>query len=149
MPRYQFQLETLRKLRLREVDARSVKLAEAFRAEQILLERCAEVKEEINALREQQQAIVVSNSPDVAQLLESQRYQASLETQRQTMIDQAATLQEEIERRRLALVEADREVRVLDKLDNRRFAEHRLAAQRAEAKVLDEVGTNMTGGKRQ
>lgn len=147
MPRYQFQLETLRKLRLRERDSRSVKLAEAFRAERILLERCEEVKHEINSLRAQQQAIVVSDSPDVAQLLESQRYQASLETQIQTMVDQVRTLQEEIERRRLALVEADREVRVLDKLDERRFAEHRLAAQRAEAKVLDEIGTNMAGGK--
>ncbi|MEQ8208572.1 MAG: flagellar export protein FliJ [Lacipirellulaceae bacterium] len=149
MPRYQFQLETLRKLRLQERDARSVKLAEAFRAEEILLERCAEVKDEIVTLRQQQQEIVVSQSPDVAQLLESQRYQASLETQVRTMRDQAATLQQEIERRRLALVEADREVRVLDKLDERRFAEYQLAAQRAEAKVLDEVGTNMVGGERQ
>jgi len=146
MSRYQFQLETLRKLRQRHRDERSVKLAEAFRAEQILTDRRNELDQEIAELRSHQRAIVESGNINTTQLLESQRYQASLESQVQVMSQQASTLNEEIERRREALVEADREVRVLDKLDERRQAEHTLEQQRDEAKVLDEIGLRRHGG---
>ncbi|QDT00050.1 flagellar export protein FliJ [Adhaeretor mobilis] len=146
MARYQFQLETLRKLRQRHRDERSLKLAEAFRAEQILADRRSEIDQEIVELRSHQRGIVESGNMNTTQLLESQRYQASLESQLQVMSQQASTLNEEIERRREALVEADREVRVLDKLDERRHGEHRLERQRDEAKVLDEIGLRRHGG---
>ena len=45
------------------------------------------------------------------------------------------------ERRRATLVEADREVRVLDKLEERQRAQHQVAAMRAETKLLDEVAS--------
>jgi len=55
-------------------------------------------------------------------------------------------LEQEIERRREAVVDADRQVRVLDKLRERREREHRYAAERAESKRLDEVGANRWKG---
>ncbi len=45
----------------------------------------------------------------------------------------------EIERRRQALVEADREVRVLEKLRERQAEQHRREEDLQEAKRLDEV----------
>lgn len=44
------------------------------------------------------------------------------------------------------LVEADREVRVLDKLEERQRAQHQVAAVRAETKLLD-GGVGPLGGK--
>ena len=51
----------------------------------------------------------------------------------------SAQLNEEIERRRAALVEADREVRVLEKLRERKWSEHQTAELRHELRQLDEV----------
>ena len=51
----------------------------------------------------------------------------------------ARRLADEIERRRLVLVEADRAVRVLDLLDEKHQREHRRQAERQETKRLDEV----------
>jgi flagellar export protein FliJ len=45
-------------------------------------------------------------------------------------------------------VEADRQVRVLDKLRERRAAEHRAAAERAEHKRLDDVAATQWGNRR-
>jgi flagellar FliJ protein len=79
-------------------------------------------------------------------VLAAQRYQLVLEAQRRALAEQAARLDEEIERRREDVVAADQQVRVLDKLRERRQREHRYAAERAEAKRLDEVGANRWKG---
>ena len=81
-------------------------------------------------------------------LLEAQRYQLMLEAQQRTLADQAARLDAEVENRRQAVVEADRQVRVLDKLRERRAAEHRAAAERAESKRLDDVAAVQWGNRR-
>jgi flagellar export protein FliJ len=78
---------------------------------------------------------------DVNQLLAAQRYRLSLEAQSTALAEQAAKVAEEVERRRQALVEADREVRVLDKLEERQRAQHRAAADLAAGKALDEIAT--------
>jgi flagellar export protein FliJ len=55
---------------------------------------------------------------------------------------QATLLVAETERRRQMLVEADRDVRVLEMLDERHREEHNRRAQRAEQKHLDEAALN-------
>ena len=50
-----------------------------------------------------------------------------------------AELAPEIERRRQAVVEADRELKVLEKLSERQQAQFRLDQTRAEGKLLDEA----------
>ena len=56
---------------------------------------------------------------DVNRLLEAQRYELLLKAQSQELAKQAMLLAAETERRRQMLVEADREVRVLELLDER------------------------------
>ena len=55
----------------------------------------------------------------------------------------------EIERRRQALVEADREVRVLEKLRERQLEQHRREEELRETKRLDEVVTQQAFRKLQ
>ncbi len=62
-----------------------------------------------------------------------------MKAQRSQLDGQRETLATEIEHRRLALVEANREVRVLEKLREKQVTRHRRDENRRETKVLDEV----------
>ena len=70
-------------------------------------------------LRELQRSATDGKYLDVNRLLEAQRYELLLKAQSQELAKQAILLAAETERRRQMLVEADREVRVLELLDER------------------------------
>jgi flagellar protein FliJ len=139
MSKYKFRLETLRRLRIAHRDQQRSALADAYRAEQILADRRAELANEQEQLRNIQRAAIAGPYTNVNQLVEAQRYEMILIANQQQLADQARRLADEVERRRLVLVEADRGVRVLDLLDERHQLEHRRHAQRQEVKRLDEV----------
>jgi flagellar protein FliJ len=139
MSKYQFRLETLRRLRIIHRDQQRSALADGFRAEEILAERRAELVQEQATLRGMQLSAISSPYANVNQLVEAQRYQTILAANVQQLANQAGLLAEEVERRRLHLVEADRAVRVLDMLDERHRQQHRRQADRQETKRLDEV----------
>jgi flagellar FliJ protein len=145
MPRFRFRLDTLRRLREMNRDELRVRLAEAYQAEQILAEQREALAGEAAALVATRRELVAAGAVDVTRMIESQRYQMLLEAQARTLADQAARLAQEVEARRQAVVEADRQVRVLDKLRERRQDEHTRAARAAEAKQLDEIATNRWG----
>ena len=141
MPRFRFRLETLRRLREMNRDELRTRLSEAFQAEQILARQRASVAAEEVELAESQRRMMQSESLDVGRLLEVQRYHLALDAQSRRLAKQAAKIAEEVEVRRQAVVEADRQVRVLDKLRERRLEQHRQSQQAAEAKRLDDVAT--------
>lgn len=142
MAKYKFRLETLQKVREARRDENRALLAEAFRAEQILAENRAELVIEGEALRELQRSAVAGKYLDVNQLLEAQRYELLLKARSQELAKQAIMLEAETERRRQILVESDREVRVLEHLDERHQREFTQEQQRRETKLLDELSTN-------
>jgi flagellar FliJ protein len=139
MAKYRFRLETLQKLRNAQRDERRAALADGYRAEQILAERREVLAVELADLQASQRAALTAPYTNINQLVEAQRYEMILDAQGKQLQEQAARLTVEVERRRLALVEADRDVRVLDKLDERRHTEHRQQQARRDAKILDEV----------
>jgi flagellar export protein FliJ len=139
MAQYKFRLETLQKVREATRDEHRASLAESFRAEQILAESRAEVVAEADALRALQRSASAGRYLDVNRLLEAQRYELLLKARSEELAKQAILVAAETERRRQVLVESDREVRVLDKLDERKRHEFMLAQHRLETKQLDEV----------
>jgi flagellar export protein FliJ len=139
MSQYKFRLETLRKLRQARRGERRISLAEAFRADELLSERQEEVAAEKSQLRALQLAAASEQNLDVNLLLEAQRYELVLRARDQEIANQRALLETETERRRLALVEADRDVRSLDLLDERQRSEHQRNMRRTENKQLDEI----------
>jgi flagellar protein FliJ len=141
MAKYRFRLETLQKVREARRDEQRASLAEAFRAEQVLAENRAKLVEEEVSLRELQRSASAGRYLDVNRLLESQRYEVLLKAQSQEYAKQAVLLAAETERRRQMLVEADRDVRVLELLDERHRRAHNRQADRAETKRLDEAAT--------
>jgi flagellar FliJ protein len=139
MARYSFRLETLQRVREAHRDQQRAALAEAFRAEQVLAENRNGLAAEEQSLRELKRGATAEHYLNVNKLLEAQRYELVLRAQSQELQKQAILLAAETERRRQVLVEADREVRVLELLDERHRRAHRRQAERLETKQLDEA----------
>jgi flagellar protein FliJ len=141
--RYQFQLESVRQLRQWHRDAQRQRLGEAMHAAQLLEEQQRKVVEEVTELRQTRRQAMQQVTPDVNYLLDIQRYELLVQTQLQRLLQQQETLEAEVERRRLILAEAEQQVRVLDKLDDRRRAEFVAEELREEQLVIGEVATQM------
>lgn len=144
MKKFRFRLTTLRKLREARRDELRSKLAEAYHAAELLEDQMRSVQDELLELLELQTAqrsAIVGAKTDVNGLLAAGRYQSVLRMQQSTMQDQIKLLATEVERRRQAVVEADIQVRILDKLEERQKTEHRKKLQQIEIKELDEIGS--------
>jgi len=116
MAKFKFRLATLLRLREFARDERRSELARAYRADEII------AGEEQLLMR------------DLAR-----RYELVLTAQKQHVHQQRQAVRAEIEKRRRALVEANRGVRVLEELREKQRRRHRGNEQRLEIKQLDEV----------
>jgi len=141
LKKFRFRLTTLRKLRERRRDELRSKLAEAHRAVQLLEDQIHSVEDELLGLQVAQRAAIQGAKTNVNELLTAGRYQSVLQIQQSTMREQVKLLATEVERRRQAVVEADIQVRILDKLEERQQAEHRQRSQKEEFQELDEIGS--------
>jgi flagellar export protein FliJ len=139
-----FQLATLLKLRESVRDERRRHLAEALRADELAQAKLSEVELALSQL--QQEFRATAGPLDVDRLLDAQRYELVLRFEQQVVQGKRAQVAEEIEKRRQALVVADRDVRALEILRERRLERARRAEQRAEARELDEVAGRRASG---
>ncbi len=136
-----FRLQTLLRLRIAERDERRGELAKALRAEALLAAEQERLSGEQRESAERQRRLKSPGAVNVDDLLSTHRYEVVLAAQERQLAAQAAQVAAETERRRLAVVEADRQVRVLEKLRERQAAAARKQAERREAKQYDEVAT--------
>lgn len=143
MPPFRFRLQTLERLRQAARDTCREQLAEALRVDDRLREQIAEFEAALAMARQLQ--TVHAGQVDVDRLLSAQRYEASVIVELRHVEYQRIKVLEEVERRRAALVEADREVKALEKLKEVRRAEHRRAEAAAEMKLLDETAGRRRG----
>ncbi|NOZ39109.1 MAG: flagellar export protein FliJ [Planctomycetes bacterium] len=141
MAKFRFRLATLQKLRETHRDEMRSKLAEAYQAERLLDEQADALDAEEAQLQQVHRNTLQTGTTDVNRLLDVQRYSATLKGQLATIQEQSKMLASEIEKRRLALVVADQQVRVLEKLCERQLDAHRSSAMRAEAKIMDEIAS--------
>jgi flagellar FliJ protein len=139
MAKFKFRLATLLRLRESARDERRAELAEAYRVDDLLRQRFDELSAELEAARQQCRRAAGPGTVDVDRLLEAQRYELTLRFQQGQLEQQRKAVAAEIERRRAALVEANREVRVLEKLRDNQSDRHRQEEGRREIKQLDEV----------
>jgi flagellar export protein FliJ len=139
MPKYRLQLETVLDVReARREQARSA-LAEAFRAAEVLGQNRFALAEEQSQLHELRRSAAAGPVFDVNRMVEAQQYDLVLRARQQDLARQESLLAIETERRRLALVEAERDVKALELLNDRhRRAFHR-QTERAAAKLTDEA----------
>lgn len=149
MRTFQFRLATLLRMHEAARDQRRAELAEAFRAEELLRARLAELQADLAGLKADCRRRARPGLIEIDRLIDSQRYEFLLLAQCEALKQQAAALATEIERRRDALIGADREVRTLEKLREKQRLEHRRQAEQFEVKLLDEVAARGHGGERE
>ena len=136
---FQFRLQTVLRLRLAERDQRRSELAKALRAEEVLLAEERSLVDQQVAVAERARELKSPGAADVDALLQTHRYEVVLAAQRRQLAQQIVQVQQEIERRRSALMEADRGVRVLEKLRERQAAAWRVDSDRRDVTQLAEL----------
>lgn len=136
---FKFRLQTVLRLRIADRDDKRTKLAEAYQAEQILQARIEDMTRDIDEVRERTRRGSTPGEINVDVLLQTHRYELLLTAQKKALDQQLIQVRAEVERRRETLVEADRQVRVLEKLREKRFGEYQQAEFKQEVKQLDEV----------
>lgn len=141
MAKFKFRLATLLELREAARDERRGQLAQAYRAEEIVDGERTRLARELSELEKQNRRASAPGPLDVDRLLEVRRYALLLRSQQQEVGHKHEILQAEIERRREALVEANRQVRVLEELRRRELERHRQEEIRQEIKRLDEAAS--------
>jgi flagellar protein FliJ len=147
MPPFRFRLTTLLRLRENVRDERRQQFSAAQRAEDIVAARIAELDAELGNLREHCQTASRAGPINVDQLLAAGRYEMTLQAEKQTAQTQRAAVAAEVERRRQTLVEADREVKTLDKLQEQQLVKHRAEENRRDIKQLDAMALQLAGPK--
>lgn len=139
MAKFKFRLATLLRLREAARDQRRAELAEAYRADSLLREHLDRVGQELSWLRTACRKVAGPGTVDVDRLVEAQRYELTLRAHQKRLVGQREAVAAEIERRQQALVDANRDVRVLEKLRQKQIQRHRQEENRREIRQLDEI----------
>ena len=137
--RFQFRLATLLRIREHERQQRQTELAQALEAERIIQQQVDEIAAEIALAKDKARRLASPGEIPVDQLLEQQRYGLHLLLQSAAAAEKLGQVRAEAERRRAILVDANRQVRVLEKLREKQSAAFEAALLQAEQKQLDEV----------
>ena len=139
MANFRFRLETLLKMRCDERDVQRHNYAKSLEAQRILLTQIADVEQDITDTQQLLRAGSEPGTVDVDRLLRTHRYELLLQVQRQQLDQQAQRVAQEVERRRLQLLQADGEVRLLENLKERQFAAFQHDELSREQKALDDI----------
>ena len=139
MATFRFRLESALKIRQEKRDVRREELARAYEAEKILDHERQKLRQQRLKLKLHVQQRLQPGVVNVQVLLTAQQYNLLLQSEQQSLDSRAQQLQEEIERRRTALREADSEVQMLEKLEQRQRLQHRRRQSKREVQTLDDT----------
>jgi flagellar export protein FliJ len=145
MSQFHFRLATLLKLRETTRDECRVQLAEAHRADAELKHRQESVAAEQTQLQLECRTAAGPGAVDLRRLIEAGRYACTLRHREEGLHQERQTLAVEIDRRHEAVMEADREVRTLEKLRDHQAETHRQEAERQDGKRLDDAALQTAG----
>jgi len=127
-------LATLLRVRESERDQRRTELFHAVHSLDIVRKQLTELAQEAQKIQRLTRESSRPGSLNVNRLLNSHRYDLLLEVRHQQLCQRESALTSLVERRREMVVDADREVRILEKLiekedDQRRLTQHHLDQQ--------------------
>jgi len=143
MTAFRFQFDALLRLRKAERERCQALLAETLTSRRLLEDRRCQLERELEDQSRYTRAGVGPGPIDAASLARAGAYDASLRGQRAALVEEERLLTDEIERRRQALLEADRDERVLAKLRERRQQQHLADVARGEQNELDDVAARL------
>ena len=138
---FRFRFESMLNLRKAVRDERSNELAQALEAEAKLRGWMVELNQQIAASRGRRAAVGEINADLI---LSAASYEGTLRATLMQYQRDLEQVQQETERRRQALVAADQQVRVLEKLRDKQQQQHEAELLQHEIKFLDEIATVQT-----
>ncbi|MGL6194670.1 MAG: flagellar export protein FliJ [Thermoguttaceae bacterium] len=139
MAAFKFRLVALQKIRENIRRDKQAELVKAYEAAKIVEDQIETVKNELVSCIESGREMLQGGKISIDYLLSMRRREAFLITQQKHAESQLEQIQQEIERRRIAVMEADREVKVLEKLEEKLRDRHQREAALAELKQMDEI----------
>jgi flagellar protein FliJ len=147
--RFKFRLASLQKLRELTRDSRQADLAEAEQARAILQRQIEQLgKKRDDLLRESSEA-VAPGEVNIDYLRWWQNHAEAIESRRDRLDQQNRQLVVECQSRRESLIEANRAVKVLEKLCQKRRNEHDQKEDRSDRQWMDEVALLQTFRQRE
>lgn len=141
MAKFEFRLQSVLSLAISQLNERRRELADAQEAAQVLADRRDELAAEHHDVRNTRTKASIGENVRVERLLDASRYELVLIAQLSGLAKQQAEVEKELEQRRQRLVEADRHVRTLEKIRDRKLAEYTLEYERSQQRRIDEVAT--------
>jgi flagellar protein FliJ len=137
---FQFRLETLLKLRVATRDRAASALGEAQRAASLLEDQRSHLEYQREQLRQSKRRALMGEQ-HVAMLLAGDRFELDLSRQESDIVDKIRQVEREVARRRERLMEADRDVRGLEKVRDKAIEQHRIDELQREQNRLDDMAT--------
>lgn len=139
MAGFEFRLQSVLRLREHQREQRQMELANAYKRLREIQTSQSSVHREIQELVLHMRSHNNKENVDVDRLLDGHRYQLALKARLAEIAQAMGEASDEVERCRRNLIEADRQVKVLEKLHEKQLDEHRQRLAREETKQLDEA----------
>ncbi|PQO29913.1 flagellar export protein FliJ [Blastopirellula marina] len=146
MAKFRFRLETYLRLKIAARDQCRAELAEVLRAEEQLKQQQVEIEEEIEDQHAYVRQATQSGNINLDLVTAAQRQVIFLKAAGQEKQMLMKQLIPHIQQRRQALIDADHEVRTLEKLKEQKQEQHLQREAALEAKQMDEIA--LTGFRR-
>lgn len=136
-----FRLHSVARIREMHRDAQRRNFAEALRAEQVLRDQREGLLGEIEQLMQDRRDATSVGPTDTSEVLATQRYELALRSRLALLEGDIGKIEKETEKRRLALVAAEQEVRAMETLKDRSERAERIKREKQETMALDEVAS--------
>lgn len=140
MSEFQFSLQSVLKVRLAERDGRRTELADAQRSLLALQTEFGRLERDLQHLRAQLRRSLLPGSLDVAHLQSCNACELTLRREIDLLDQQRRDAEKEAEQCHAALIQADQQVRMLEKLSDKQREEHSRDEKKRERRHLDELG---------
>ena len=144
---FRFRLQPLQKVRENIRQDRQTELAKALEAEAVVREKIESLIGEIAGTKEEGRKLAAKGQINVDFLVGLRRHEAYLLAQKAEAEQKLEQVLAEVERRRLAVVEADKEVKILEKLHEKLKDRHDSELTAKEIVDLDEIASQRAARK--
>ena len=140
---FKFRLEPLITIRDNVLKEKQGELAKAYEARRIAVEKLEEIQRDLAGTTEAGREMMQSGRAiSVDYLLGLRRHEAYLNAQRDLVQKHIILIDEEIEKRRDAVMEANKELKIVEKLKEKQRERYLAEQARKKTVMMDEVATN-------
>ena len=144
---FTFRLKPLQKIRENVRRERQAELAKALEAEAVVREKIESLVDEIAATKEDGRKQASEGRINVDFLVGLRRHEAYLLAQKQEAEQKLEQVLTEVERRRLAVAEADKEVKIMEKLHEKLKDKYDAEQTAKEIVEFDEIASQRAARK--